>query len=93
MRIERWIKTSLGLSVLALLAVLASHLALTDIYHAEADVSLEWNVLRVCFGVIGVSQIITLITLTKVLQRRRPQAGPTSPARTNPRYRVRAARR
>ena len=73
MRIER-IKASLGLSVLALLAVLASHLALTDIYHTEGDVRLEWNVLRVCFGVIVASQIATLITLTKVLQRRSPQA-------------------
>ena len=75
MRIARWIRFSLGLSVLALLAVLASHLALTDIYHAEGDVRLEWNVLRVCFGVIVVSQIATLITLTKVLQWHKPQTG------------------
>jgi hypothetical protein len=74
MRIERWIKGSIGLGALALLAVLTSHLALTDIYHAEGDVSLEWNVLRACFGVIVVAQIATLITLTKVLQRR-SQAG------------------
>ena len=31
---------------LSLVAGLISHLALTDIYHGEADVSLEWNVLR-----------------------------------------------
>jgi len=74
MRIERWIKGTLGLGVLALLAVLTSHLALTDIYHAEGDVSLEWNVLRVCFGVIVVSQIAALITLTRVLKRK-PQVG------------------
>jgi len=71
---EKWIWTSLGLGVLALLAVVASHLALTDIDHAEGDVSLEWNVLRVCFGTIVVSQIAALITLTKVLPRR-PRSG------------------
>jgi len=75
MRIDKWIRASLGLGVLALVAVLMSHLALTDIYHAEGDVSLEWNVLRVCFGVIVVSQIAALITLTKALRRREPQAG------------------
>ena len=70
MRIEGWIKVSLGLGALALLAVVASHLALTDIWHAEGDLSLEWNVLRVCFGVIVVSQVVALITLAKVLRRK-----------------------
>ncbi len=60
--------TSLVLGLLALLAVMISHLALTDIYHGEADVSLEWNVLRLCFGVIVLSQLVALITLTKVLR-------------------------
>jgi hypothetical protein len=59
----------LRLGILALLSVAVSHLALTDIYHAEGDVSLEWNVLRVCFAVIVVSQIVTLVTLTKIARR------------------------
>lgn len=67
MRIEKWIWASLGLSVLGLVAVVTSHLALTDIYHAEGDVSLEWNVLRVCFGVIVASQISGLVTGVKSL--------------------------
>ncbi len=74
MRIEKWIRASLGLGVLALLAVLTSHLALTDIYHAEDDLSLEWHVLRVSLGVVALSQTASLITLTKVLQRK-TQAG------------------
>lgn len=68
MRIETWIRTSVGLGVLAVLAVLTSHLALTDIYHAEGDVSLEWNVLKVCFGIIVVSQVMSLVTLLKLVQ-------------------------
>jgi len=78
MRIESWINASVGLGVLALLAVLASHLALTDIYHAESDVGLEWNVLRACFGVIVASQIANLLTLAGVLHRRRP-GSPAAP--------------
>ena len=68
MRIKRWVWISLVLGLLALLAVMISHLALTDIYHGEEDVSLEWNVLRLCFGVIVLFQIVALITLTKVLR-------------------------
>jgi hypothetical protein len=74
MRIESWIKGSLGLAVLALLAVAVAHLALTDIHYGEQDASLEWNTLRVCFGVIVVAQLATLITLTKMF-RRKPQVG------------------
>jgi hypothetical protein len=70
MRTEDWIRVSLGLGVLALLAVVGSHLALTDIYHGESDLGLEWNALRVCFGVIVVSQVTALITLVKVLRRK-----------------------
>ncbi len=68
MPINRWIHASLAFGVLALLAVAVSHLALMDIYHADGDVSLEWNVLRVCFSVFVLSQVIALITLTKVLR-------------------------
>lgn len=68
MPINRWIHASLTLGVLALLAVAVSHLALLDIYHADGNVSLEWNVLRVCFSVFVFSQVVGLITLIKVLR-------------------------
>ena len=67
MRIDKWIRLSLGLGMLALPAVVASHLALTDIYHADGDVSLEWNVLRLCFALIVAAQVAALVTLTQVL--------------------------
>ena len=75
MQIKTWVWTSVVLGVLALLAVATSHLALTDIYHGEANLTLEWNVLRLCFGVIVLSQVVALITLTKMLRAR-----PGSPA-------------
>jgi len=46
-----------------------SHLALTDIVHGEADVSLEWTILRVTvlvlFAFIG-SSLFTLIRILKL---------------------------
>jgi hypothetical protein len=45
-------RVSLWLGFLSVLAILAAHLALQDIYHEEVDVSLEWNALRVSFLII-----------------------------------------
>ena len=42
------IRVTMALGALWLLAGLATHLALTDIYHGEADVTLEWSIVRVC---------------------------------------------
>ena len=75
MRIEHWARVAFGLGVLSLLAVLASHLALTDIYHAEGNLRLEWSVLRVCGGVIVAFQAVTLLTLRKILRKTHDPAG------------------
>ena len=40
------------LGTLSSIAVVLALLALTDIYHGEADVTLEWMVLRVAFVAI-----------------------------------------
>jgi len=52
--------------ILSLVAGVFSHLALTDIYHAESDVSLEWNVLRLSALVILVFIGIALSTFQRV---------------------------
>ena len=58
---------SIGLGLLSLLAVIACQLALTDVYHGEQDLTLEWNVLRVSFVVIIAFQVSALLTLWRVL--------------------------
>ena len=58
-------RVSLWLGVLSVLAILAAHLALQDIYHGEADVSLEWNVLRVSFLIIITFHVFALIAAWK----------------------------
>ncbi len=70
MSTSTWVRASIGLVVLGLFSIAAGHLALTDIYHARGDVSLEWNALRVCFGVIVISQVASLVALVKVVRQR-----------------------
>ncbi|MDA2926638.1 hypothetical protein MYX78_05300 [Acidobacteria bacterium AH-259-G07] len=56
--------------IFSLIAVLASHLALTDIYHGETDARLEWLALQVSFAAIIPFQISALITLGWILRAR-----------------------
>ena len=58
-------RVSLWLGVLSVLAILAVHLALQDIYHGEVDLSLEWNVLRVSFLIIITFHVFALIAAWK----------------------------
>ena len=64
------IRVVIVLGILSLLAGLLAHLALTDIYHGEADVTLEWSIVRICtvvfFAFIGAS-LFTLIRALKVV--------------------------
>ncbi len=57
------------LGILALLAGAFAHLALTDIYHGETDVTLEWRIVQVCALVILLSVITTLVVLGRVLRQ------------------------
>ena len=59
---------SLILGILSVLAIGASHLALTDIWHGESDVSLEWNVLRLAALVILAFHLGALTTLWRVMR-------------------------
>jgi len=68
MALNRAARTCIALGGASLVAVLVGHLALTDIYHGECDLSLEWNVLRICFGVIVAFHAYALITLRRVVR-------------------------
>jgi hypothetical protein len=62
------IRVTIVLGMLSLLAVLITHLALTDIYHSEADVTLEWSVVRICALVLLVFIGMALFTLRRALR-------------------------
>lgn len=62
------IQATMVLGVLALLAGIVGHLALTDIYHNEVDVTLEWNILRICALILFVFIGTALLTLRKTIK-------------------------
>ena len=62
------IKVLIVLGILSVLAGLLTHLALTDIYHGEADVTLEWNIVRVCAVVFAVFIGASLFTFIRALK-------------------------
>jgi hypothetical protein len=60
---------SLALGALSLVAVLVSHLALTDIYHGESNLTLEWRILQLSALVILAFQVVALTTLGRLVRR------------------------
>ena len=62
------IRVVIVLGILSLLAGLFAHLALTDIYHGEADVSLEWSIVRICAVVFAAFIGASLFTLIRALK-------------------------
>jgi len=45
-------RLAIGVGCLSALSILLALLALADIYHGEADLSLEWHILQAAFGVM-----------------------------------------
>jgi hypothetical protein len=68
MSIKTQIKAAIGLGIFSLIMGVLGHLALTDIYHGETDVSLEWNLLRIGALVYVVFISFSLITFRKILK-------------------------
>lgn len=62
---------SIGLGVVSVVAIGVSHLALTDIWHGEGDLSIEWTVLRASAAVVVLFHVAALVTLIGVVRRGR----------------------
>ena len=67
-KLKTQIKVALALGALSLLAGLTSHLALTDIYHGESDVTLEWTVVQTCELIFLAFIGMALFTLMRTLK-------------------------
>ena len=72
MTINRQATLAFILGIGSLLAVFVSHLALTEIYHGEDDLRLEWNILRVCFSAIVAFQVFALATFWRMIKKENP---------------------
>jgi hypothetical protein len=70
MKTDTLYRTACGLGVASAAALLVAHLALTDISHGEADVTLEWNILRVAFLVILAFHVAGLAALRRARRDR-----------------------
>ncbi len=62
------IRITIALGILSILAGILSHLALTDIYHGEGDLTLEWNILQAGALIIFSFVVSSLLTLKKALK-------------------------
>jgi hypothetical protein len=67
-KLRIWARIALTLGLLALVVLFLMHLALTDIYHGEDDVSLEWTILRLGFFVIFFLIVATFMCTGLVLK-------------------------
>lgn len=54
------------LGALSFAAGVIAHLALTDIYHAETNLTLEWSVLQVCAVIIATFIISAMLLMRKL---------------------------
>jgi hypothetical protein len=61
-------RTAIVLGVISLVAGGVSALALTDIWHGEADLRLEWRALQVAAILIFAFHVAALSTLRRVLR-------------------------
>jgi hypothetical protein len=68
MNLKTQIIVTMVLGGLSLLAGAATHLALTDIYHGEANATLEWNIVRVSALVLLVFICMALFTLSRAFR-------------------------
>ncbi len=67
---KRQVVIAFLLGIASLVAVFISHLALTDIYHGESDLRVEWMALRVCFAVIFIFQVFALVTFWRIIRKK-----------------------
>ena len=65
---QRIARLALGFGWLSLLAILAASLALQDVSHGEADLTLEWTVLRISFLIIVAFHALALFALRRTFR-------------------------
>lgn len=66
--LKNQIRITIVLGMLSILAGFFGHLALTDIYHGEGDLTLEWRILQAGAVIIFVFVVTSLLMLKKVLK-------------------------
>lgn len=57
-------RVALVLGCLSLVSIVVAHLALTDIYHGETDVSTEWRAVQAAAAMIVAFHVAAFVALT-----------------------------
>jgi len=61
-------RSAIGLGIVSALTMAVAVLALTDIYHGEADVTAEWQAVRVAFIVSAAFHVVSVGAALKGLR-------------------------
>lgn len=67
-KIKKYSILTLILSGLSVIALIIGYLALTDIYHQEEDLTLEWTFLRIAALIFIIFIGSTILTIVQVLK-------------------------
>ena len=67
-KLKKYSIITIFLSGISLVALLFSHLALTDIYHGEINLSLEWTILRITSIIFLAFIMSTVLTIRQVFK-------------------------
>lgn len=65
---RRHAKVTIILGAVSLVVLLPVHLALTDIWHGEGDLTLEWSVVRLGILTVVALQISAMAVLVRALR-------------------------
>lgn len=63
LRIVCW--SAIGLGIVSAITMALAFLALTDIYHGEADVTIEWQAVRVAFLASAAFHVVAMVAALK----------------------------
>lgn len=80
--LQRRARVAYVLCFAAIPAGVVSHLALTDIFHGESDLRLEWRVLQVSALIIAAALVASLLALRTVLRDARGERTPSGVTET-----------
>ncbi len=72
-KLEKSAWLTLGTGIVSVLAIVLCHLALTDIWHGEGSVEVEWRMVQVGFAVIVAFHGAALVTAVLALKVERRQ--------------------
>ena len=61
----------LAFGIISLSAMIFSYLALTDIAHNEADLSLEWTVVKIVFIITILFHVLAIYTFFSILKNKK----------------------